>query len=137
MWENPAAPFANGNLITLSQRGQRLAQVEFATGFHPLTGTDLTGEGHPEAVLEAFCPLLLRNLRLRPRPLAHQGLDKLDLNKCAVLPLVLDYLLTGRAGAAWRTLVKYYPSDGLGPFWAEIAQVLEPVIGSAPTPLPT
>jgi hypothetical protein len=40
--------------------------------------------------------------------------------KCAVLPLVLDYLYSGRPGEAWAQLNQWYPYPDLNAFRAEI-----------------
>ncbi len=53
------------------------------------------------------------------------GLAEWDgTSKCAVLPLVLDYLYSGRTAEAWETLYRYYPYPDVEDFRAEIEQTI-------------
>jgi hypothetical protein len=62
--------------------------------------------------------------------------------KCAVLPLVLDYLYTGQTEAAWSALGRTYTAPDAPLFWAEIVQAAKdsPLYGLDPSsfvaPLP-
>ena len=58
------------------------------------------------------------------------GLEEADggwdgTGKCDVLPLVLDYLYSGRAASAWAALEAYYPESDRDAFRAEIESVVE------------
>lgn len=44
--------------------------------------------------------------------------------KCAVLPLVLDYLYIGQATQAWDALVQYYPHPDRLLLWAEVLRAV-------------
>ncbi len=202
-----------GGVATISRDGVQLAQVMFATEFGMRTGEDLTGEGHPDAVIEAYTggahccfsthvydlgPELRQVLATRESNCAGT-LEDLEgdgvyefvtcddsfayvycsyaaspavkvimvyepgtgyvpassrypaqyeaaiaqhtqeaaeaapgdrgewdgTNKCSVLPLMLDYLYTGRSEEAWQALEANYPHDDRLVFWAEVIQTVE------------
>lgn len=55
LWEDPAREeFVIDSVATISAVGQPTALIEFASGFGDLTGSDLTGEGHPDVVIETY-----------------------------------------------------------------------------------
>ena len=51
-----------------------------------------------------------------------------ETSKCAVLPLILDYLYSGRMDQAWEALERYYSFPDAGTFRTEI----EAVVRSSP-----
>ena len=56
IWRNAASASAGGfdQIATLAQTGVPLVQVEFFSEVDPLTGTDITGDGMPEAILRTY-----------------------------------------------------------------------------------
>jgi len=46
-----------------------------------------------------------------------------NTTKCAMLPLVLDYLYSGQAAEAWGTLETYYEDPDIKVFWAEVLRI--------------
>ncbi len=54
LWDDESANDAFDSVATIARDGQNLALVEFATGFDPLTGRDITGEGNPDVVVRSF-----------------------------------------------------------------------------------
>jgi hypothetical protein len=213
LWRNTAADsWRFDNIATISAGGQTLVQIELASGLGALTGTDITGEGHPDVVIETFtggahCCFSTRVYDLGPTltkvletPESNCGGQFEDLdgdgvlefvtcddlfayvycayafspfvqvilqyepergyvpvsprfahlyaeamathtrlaeetsaddtggwdgtNKCAVLPLVLDYLYTGQADQAWSALTQFYHYPDRLLFWAEVVQAV-------------
>ncbi len=55
LWHNAATDsLFFENVATISANGQTLAQIEMASGFGALTGTDVTGEGNPDLIVETY-----------------------------------------------------------------------------------
>ena len=55
LWRNTASEgIGYDNIATISGGGQPEVRVEFAAELGQETGTDLTGEGHPDVVVEVF-----------------------------------------------------------------------------------
>jgi len=55
LWRNTASEsFVFDNIVTISTGGQLLVRIENGAELSDLTGTDITGEGHPDAVIERF-----------------------------------------------------------------------------------
>ena len=55
LWRNTASDSLGfDNVATISAGGQVLAQVQAVSGFGEFTGTDVTGEGQPDVVIETF-----------------------------------------------------------------------------------
>jgi hypothetical protein len=226
LWRNTAGDgFGFDNIATISTGGQTLVQVEWASGLGGLTGTDVTGEGHPDVVIETFTggahccfstlvydlgPTLTQVLHTpesncggqfedldgdevlefvtcddlfaysycpyasspavqvilqyeadqgyvptSPR-FAHLYAEAVALHtrmaegasagelgewdgttKCALLPLMLDYLYTGQGDQAWAELDRLYTYPDKLLFWAEVVQavnssLLYTVAGSPP-----
>jgi hypothetical protein len=211
LWRN-TAPDAWGfdNIATISAGGQILVQVEMVWGLGKLTGADITGEGHPDVIVEIFTggahccfstlvydlgptltkvletpqsncggqfedldgdgvlevvtcddlfayvycayaasPLVQVVLQYEPGQgyvpasprFAHLYAEEIAVharraegaedfadwdgtNKCAVLPLVLDYLYTGQADQAWMALGRVYHYPDRLVFWAEIVRAV-------------
>jgi hypothetical protein len=203
-----------GHVATVSQRGERKVEVEFVFGLGEETGSDITGEGHPDVILEVFTggahccfstivydlgptmtkvletplsncggtfedldgdgipeyitcddrfaytycpyassPVVQAVLQYDPGRSGYVPASPLFANtyegpiamhtelaenaqpgelgewdgtsKCAVLPLVLDYLYTGQDEQAWVTFQDYYtPTDALL-FWAEVTRAID------------
>jgi hypothetical protein len=200
-------------LLTLTQTGQPPIQIEFFDNLDPLTGSDITGDGRPEVIVEtysggahccfstlvyslgeraekiletpaancsgvfrdldnnavlefvtcddrfayAYCPFAAspvvtavlayeagegyapagpRFAELYTEPIAAhtalaqeaQGgaLGEWDATtKCAVLPLVLDYLYSGQTEQAWSALEELYRYPDAEAFRDEIEQTIE------------
>ena len=219
------------NIATISVEGQTLVQIENAMALGELTGTDVTGEGHPDAIIETYTggahccsstflydlgpspvklletplsncggrfedldgdevfefvtcddlfayvycayaasPAVRVILQYEPgvgyvpasprfahlyaediathtrmaeeaRPDEWAGWD--DTLKCAVLPLVLDYLYVGQADQAWAALNRLYNYPDLALFWAEVvaavseSSLYSPAGGLPAVPLPS
>jgi hypothetical protein len=213
LWRNTAGEgFGFDNLVTISSGGQILARVEFASALGEYTGRDVTGEGHPDVVIEgftggahccfstmtydlgpaltkvletppsncagrledltgdgvyefvtcddvfaytycayAFSPLVKVILQYEPGQgyvpasprfaalyeediaahsrLAQDAASYVDSGwdgtpKCAVLPLVLDYLYSGRGEQAWDALNRFYDYPDRLLFWTEVVQTI-------------
>jgi len=213
LWRNTAADaWSFDNIATISAGGQTLVQVEMASALGDLTGTDVTGEGHPDVIVETFTggahccfstlvydlgPTLTRVLET-PQSNCGGRFEDLDgdsvfefvtcddlfayaycpyaaspavqvilqydpgqgyvpasprfadlyaeavsrhiqaaeaakpgelgewdgTTKCAVLPLVLDYLYTGQPGQAWTAFERLYTYPDGPLFWAEVVQAV-------------
>ncbi|MDY7041722.1 MAG: hypothetical protein SVX38_12745, partial [Chloroflexota bacterium] len=55
VWRNPASdPLTFDSILTISSAGQPQARIEFFAGLGKETGTDITGEGHPDVVVSVF-----------------------------------------------------------------------------------
>lgn len=56
VWQNSNSDSLLGfdGIVTIQALGQPMAQVDMAAGLHELTGADITGEGHPDAIIETF-----------------------------------------------------------------------------------
>ena len=55
LWRNTAADaWGYDNIVTISADGQTLAQIEMVWEIGELTGGDITGEGHPDVIIETF-----------------------------------------------------------------------------------
>jgi hypothetical protein len=213
LWRNTAGDIMGfDNIATISAEGQALVQIEMASGFGDLTGSDITGEGHPDVIIEtysggahccfstivydlgptltkmletpqsncggqfedldgdgvfefvtcddlfayAYCPfaaspvvqVILQYepgrgyLPASPR-FAHLYAEEVAAHtqmaqearpgelgewdgttKCGVLPLMLDYLYTGRADQAWTEFNRLYNYPDAALFWAEVVQAV-------------
>jgi len=213
VWRNPASdPFMFDNILTISGAGQPQVRVESFSGLGGETGRDITGDGHPDVVINVFTggahccfstivydlgPTLTKVLET---PLSNcdghfQDLDgdgilefitcddlfayeyccfagspavkvvlqyepgrgyvpasprfpqlyaddiARDLKtaekatpggmcewdndtKCAVLPLILDYLYSGQTDKAWAALDRFYTYPDATVFRAEIEQAV-------------
>lgn len=213
LWSNDAEDdWSFDNIVTISADGQMLVQLESVTGLGELTGTDITGEGHPDVIIEmytggahccfstvvydlgpaltevlhtpdsncggefrdldgdsvlefitcddlfayAYCPYASSPsvqviLRYEPNqgyvPDSPRFADLYDeaiathtemaeravpeelgewdgTTKCAVLPLVLDYLYSGRADRARMELERLYQYPDQHLFWAEVVHAV-------------
>jgi hypothetical protein len=214
LWRNTAADsWGFDNIATISADGRALVQIELASGLGNLTGADITGEGHPDVIVETFtggahccfstivydlgptltkvlespesncggrfedldgdsvlefvtcddlfayvyCPYVaspMVQVILQYEPgrgyvpaspgFAHLYAEAIAMHtemaegataeelgewdattKCGVLPLMLDYLYTGRADRAWAEFNRLYAfPDGLL-FWAEVVQAVD------------
>lgn len=219
VWRNAAAAVdlqSFDRIVTIAQAGEPLIQVEFFDRLDPLTGSDITGDGVPEAVFHTYsggahccfstlvyslgpeteklletqasncdgnfrdldgdgiqefvtcddrfaytyCPYaaspvvtavlaydagqgygpasprfpeLYEDAIATHTNLAEQaqpgGLGEWDVTtKCAVLPLVLDYLYSGQPDRAWSELDRLYTFPDAATFRAEI----EETVGASP-----
>jgi hypothetical protein len=55
LWRNTAADsWSFDNIVTISVGDEMLVRIESVSGFGDPTGRDITGEGHPDVVLERF-----------------------------------------------------------------------------------
>jgi hypothetical protein len=55
MWRNPDSdPFMFDSILTISGAGQPQVRVESFSGLGDETGTDITGEGHPDVIVNVF-----------------------------------------------------------------------------------
>jgi len=56
VWQNTNSESSLGfdGIVTIQAVGQPLVQIDMAPGLHELTGTDITGEGNPDIVIETF-----------------------------------------------------------------------------------
>jgi hypothetical protein len=213
LWRNTADDaWGFDNIATISAGGQTLVQIEMVSRFGDLTGADITGEGHPDAIVETFTggahccfstivydlgPVLTKVMEtpqsncggrfedldgdavfefvtcddlfayaycpyaaspavqaiLRYEPgrgyvpvsprFAHLYAEAIAVHtrmaeeaqpgelgewdgtaKCAVLPLVLDYLYTGQADRAWAAFSRLYGYADRLLFWAEVVQAV-------------
>jgi hypothetical protein len=210
LWRNTTSETDWENIVTLAVGGQQLVQIEPVASLGDLTGKDITGEGHPDVIVErysggahccfstavydlgpaltkvletpesncsgrfddldgdgvfefvtcddlfayAYCPFAgspMVKVILRYEPgrgygpasprFAHlyegdiaehtQLAEKTKpgemgewdgTTKCAVLPMVLDYLYAGMADRAWEEINRLYPYDDVKSFYAEIEQ---------------
>jgi hypothetical protein len=213
LWHNTADDaWGYDNIVTISANDQILAQIEMAWGIGALTGSDVTGEGNPDVIIETFTggahccfstivydlgPTLNQVLKTRESNCGG-GFEDLDgdaipefitcddlfayvycpyasspmvqavlqydpaqgyvpvgpyfshlyteaiaqhtdmaqnavpeelgewdqTTKCAVLPLILDYLYTGQADQAWTKLNELYHYPDVLLFWAEVVQAV-------------
>ncbi|MGQ9600498.1 MAG: hypothetical protein ACUVWZ_13885 [Anaerolineae bacterium] len=227
VWRNPASEaFMYDNILTISSPGQPQIRVDSFIELGEETGTDITGEGHPDAVVKVFTggahccfstivydlgPVLTKvletplsncdgyfqdltgdgvlefitcddlfayayccfagspavrvvlqyepgrayvpagprfpevyedditqHLRMAeeatPGGMCEWGND----TKCAVLPLILDYLYSGRTDEAWVAFGRFYAYPDAAVFRAEIEQAVSTsplfVPGSSATP---
>ena len=213
VWRNPASDaFMFDDILTISGTGQPQVRVESCVDLGEETGTDITGEGHPDVVVKVFTggahccfstivydlgPTLTKVLETplsncdghfqdldgdgvlefitcddlfayeyccfagspavrvvlqyepgrgyvpasprfpqvyaddiaRDLKLAEEatpgGMGEWDNDtKCAVLPLVLDYLYSGRADEAWAAFDRLYTYPDASVFRAEIEQTV-------------
>ena len=196
------------NIVVISRDGVVLARVESVSLLGELTGTDITGEGHPDVIVEVFTggahccsSTIVYDLgpeftKVLETPLSNCGGSFEDLNgdgvyeyltcddlfayfycpyasspvvkvvmeykpghgyvpasprfaylyedaiahdtalaeeygpgdlgewdgsnKCAVLPVVLDYLYSGQPERAWESFEKFYTGTDRMLFWAEL-----------------
>jgi hypothetical protein len=53
-WHNPAENSSYGDMLTIAAVGQSLTVIEDFWSLNDLTGTDITGEGEPDLVVERF-----------------------------------------------------------------------------------
>jgi hypothetical protein len=215
VWHNAANTGSQGfdAILTLAQAGEPAIQIEFFDNLDPLTGSDITGDGTPEVIVEtysggahccfstvvyslgsqttkvletgasncdgefrdldaddvqeyitcddrfayAYCPFaaspvvtailafdpaqgyvpssprfarLFEDAIAAHTALAEQavpgGLGEWDATtKCAVLPLVLDYLYSGQPDQAWAALENYYQFPDAAAFREEIQASVE------------
>jgi len=221
LWEDPASDeFVFDSVATISAVGQPTAQIEFASAFGDLTGTDLTGEGHPDVVIETYTggahccfsthvydlgPVMTKMLEtpvsncggafeeldgdgvfefvtcddsfayvycayagsplvkviyqyepgrryVPASPLfADQYIENIaahreqaeearpgemgewdNTTKCAVLPIVLDYLYAGNADLAWEEFERLYTYPDAADFRAEIEEMVSDSVRFAP-----
>ncbi len=56
VWQNPNSESLLGfdGIVTVQAVGQPMVQIDMAGGVHELTGTDITGEGNPDLVIETY-----------------------------------------------------------------------------------
>ena len=54
VWRDPSASFPFSDVVTIDAYGHPRVQVEKFQSFDPLHGTDITGEGNPDAVIHTF-----------------------------------------------------------------------------------
>jgi len=227
LWRNTAGDSWGFDAIaTISAEGRTLVQIEFVSGLGDITGADITGEGHPDVIIETFTggahccfstivydlgPTLTKVLET-PESNCSGGFTDLDgdsvlefvtcddlfayaycsyvaspmvqvilqyepgrgyvpasprfvhlyaegiamhtemaeraepgglgewdgTTKCAVLPLMLDYLYAGQADRAWAEFSRLYDFPDGPLFWAEVMQgvagsPLYVPVGSPPT----
>jgi hypothetical protein len=216
LWRDMAGPggVSMGHVATVSQGGELKVEVESVFGLGEDTGSDITGEGHPDLVLEIFTggahccfstlvydlgptmtkvletplsncggtfedldgddipeyitcddlfaytycsyassPVVQAILKYDPQgggyvpasPLfadAYEGplsmhtelaenaqpgeLGEWDgTSKCAVLPLVLDYIYTGQDEEAWEAFRRFYTHADAMLFWAEMKREID------------
>jgi len=213
MWRNTADDaWSFDNIATISAGGQTLVQAEMVSGLGDLTGVDITGEGHPDVIIETFTggahccfstivydlgPALTKVLQT-PESNCGGRFEDLDGDsvfefvtcddlfayvycpyasspavqvilqydpgrgyvpasprfaylyaevvathteaaeaaqpgelgewdgtaKCAVLPLMLDYLYMGQADQAWDAFSRLYDYPDRSLFWAEVVQAV-------------
>jgi hypothetical protein len=213
LWRNTDADsFGFDGIATISRDGELLVQIEMASALGTLTGQDVTGEGHPDVIVETFtggahccfsthvydlgpeltlvletpesnCGGSFENLDDDPAyefitcddlfayiycsyaaspavqvildyepgrgyvPASPRFADLYadaiadhttmaqnaaagemgewdDTAKCAVLPLMLDYLYTGRPQEAWAVVEQYYDAPDAKLFWAEVVDAV-------------
>jgi hypothetical protein len=213
LWHNTADDsFMFDNIAAISAEGQTLVQIEWVSGLGDLTGADITGEGHPDVIIEtytggahccfstivydlgptlakvlqtpesncggrfedldgdgvfefvtcddlfayAYCPFVsspVVQVILQYEPaqgyvpasprFAHLYAEEIAAHiqmaeggepgelgewdgttKCAVLPLMLDYVYTGQAGQAWTEFSRLYNYPDAALFWAEVVQAV-------------
>jgi hypothetical protein len=229
LWQNTSEQSVGfDGIATISRGDDLLARVDQATEIGSETGGDLTGEGHPDAVIHAFtggahccfstvaydlgptvtkvlekppsncdgafqdmdgdgiaeyatcddqfayayCPyagspmvliIMAYDPKIGYRPASprfaafygdviERHLEQAEhaepgelgewdaTTKCAVLPVVLDYLYSGRDGMAWEAYSRLYTYPDALLFWAEIQQavVASPLYtpGGAPAAVP-
>jgi len=213
LWRNTADDaWGFDKIATISAGGQTLAQVELVSQLGDLTGVDITGEGHPDVIVEtytggahcclstivydlgptltkvletpesncggwfedldgdsvfefvtcddlfayaycpyAFSPAVQVILQYEPGQgyvpasprFAHLYAEAMashtqmaedavagdlaewdETTKCAVLPLLLDYLYTGQADQAWIAFNRFYAHSDALLFWSEVVQAV-------------
>ena len=213
LWRNTAEDaWGFDNIATISTGERTLVQVQLVWGLGDLTGSDITGEGHPDVIVETYTggahccfstlvydlgPTLTQVLEtpesncggrfedldgdsvyefvtcddlfayvycpyasspaveaiLQYEPgsgyvpasprFAHLYAEAVSTHtrmaeaavpgelgewdgttKCAVLPLVLDYLYMGRADQAWTAFSRLYTGPDSPLFWAEVVQAV-------------
>ena len=211
LWRNTGADsWGYDNIVTISVGEETLVQLESVSGFGAHTGHDITGEGHPDVVLErftggahccfsvivydlgptltkvletqesncsgrfedldgdsvlefvtcddlfayAYCPyasspmvqviqqyepgqgyvpasprfaplyaeMTAGHVELAERTAAGELGEWDGTTKCAVLPVMLDYLYTGQADRAWAEFSRLYTYPDALLFWAEVVQ---------------
>jgi len=209
LWRNTAEDgWGFDNIATISAGDRTLVQIEMVSVLGDLTGVDITGEGHPDVIIEIFTggahccfstlvydlgptltkvletpqsncggrfedldgdevfefitcddlfayvycayaasPIVQVILQYEPgrgyvpasprfvhlyaeeiavhirRAEGTEDLGDWDgTNKCAVLPLVLDYLYTGQADQAWAALNRLYHYPDRLLFWTEVVR---------------
>jgi hypothetical protein len=232
LWRNTAEDaWGYDNIATISANGQGLVEVGMVAQLGDLTGADITGEGHPDVIIETFTggahccfstivydlgselirvlqtpesncggqfedidgdsvfefvtcddlfaytycsyaasPAVMVILRYEPGlgyvPVSPDFVDLYadslathlrmaeqaqpgelgewdETTKCAVLPLMLDYLYTGQGALAWDTFNRLYGYPDRLVFWAEVAQgiaaspLYAPAGAQPPAPLPS
>jgi len=55
LWRNTSDDsWGYDNIVTISAGGQTLVQVELVSALGTLTGVDVTGEGHPDVIIETY-----------------------------------------------------------------------------------
>lgn len=56
VWRNTTSEMlANfDSVVTIQATGQPMIQIDMAPGLHELTGTDITGEGNPDVIVETY-----------------------------------------------------------------------------------
>jgi hypothetical protein len=211
LWRNTAEDsWGYDNIATISAGDRTLVQIEMVSGLGSLTGADVTGEGHPDVIVEIFTggahccfstlvydlgstltkvletpqsncggrfedldgdgvfefvtcddlfayvycayaasPMVKVILQYEPGRgyvpasprFAHLYAEDIAVhtrraegtedfgdwdgtNKCAVLPLVLDYVYIGQADQAWATLNRLYDYPDRLLFWTEVVRAV-------------
>jgi hypothetical protein len=134
LWRNTASEgIGYDNIATISGGGQPEVRVEFAAELGQETGTDLTGEGHPDVVIEVFtggahCCLSTIVYDLGPTltkvletPLSNCGGSFQDLDSDGVAEYVtcddlFAYVYCCYAGSpAAQVVLRYDPESGYVP----------------------
>lgn len=149
LWRN-TAPEGIGydNIATISGAGQPEVRVEFAAALGEETGTDLTGEGHPDVVIEVFtggahCCLSTIVYDLGPTltkvletPLSNCGGSFQDLDGDGIAEYVtcddlFAYVYCCYAGSpAARVVLRYDPGSGYVPASPQYGDIYAGPIGA-------
>ena len=134
-WRNTASQSLLGfdGIVTIQAAGQPMIQVGSAPGLHELTGTDITGEGNPDVVIETYSggahccfSTIVYDLGAAPLEVLHAPESNCsgyfeDLDNDGTLEFItcddgLAYRYCCFAGSPMvKVIMKYYPGEGYLP----------------------
>ena len=53
-WQDPDAPYSFEDILMIEKLGSPSIRIDQASAIEPLTGTDINGDGYPEAIIETY-----------------------------------------------------------------------------------
>ena len=135
IWRNTTSEMLMNfdSIATIQTVGQPMTQIDMAPGLHDLTGTDITGEGNPDVVIETYsggahCCFSTIVYDLGPTPTevlrtpesncsgSFEDLDNDGVMEFVTCDDLFSYQYCCFAGSpAVKIIMKYYPDEGYLP----------------------